>query len=104
MIGTLVGLVQMLANLSDPSSIGPSMAVAMLTTLYGAVIANLIALPIADKLESRVADEENTMSLIIESVLEIQAQTNPNVLGEILQVYLPAHLRSELGEGEDGDD
>ena len=104
MIGTLVGLVQMLANLSDPSSIGLSMAVAMLTTLYGAVIANLIALPIADKLESRVADEENTMSLIIESVLEIQAQTNPNVLGEILQVYLPAHLRSELGEGEDGDD
>ena len=78
------------------------MAVAMLTTLYGAVIANLIALPIADKLESRVADEENISALIIDSVLEIQAQTNPNVLGEMLQVYLPAHQRGELGEGDDG--
>ena len=103
MIGTLVGLVQMLANLSDPASIGPSMAVAMLTTLYGAVIANLIALPIADKLESRVADEENIAALIIDSVLEIQAQTNPNVLGELLQVYLPAHLRDHLGEEGGGD-
>ncbi len=102
MIGTLVGLVQMLANLSDPSSIGPAMAVAMLTTLYGALIANLIALPIADKLESRVDDEENISSLIIEAVLEIQAQTNPNVLGEILQSYLPEHQRHLIGEGAEG--
>ena len=104
MIGTLVGLVQILANLSDPSSIGPAMAVAMLTTLYGAVIANLIALPIADKLESRVDDEENIGALLIESVLEIQAQTNPNVLGELLQVYLPAHQRDHIGEDDDGEE
>lgn len=104
MIGTLVGLVQMLANLSDPSSIGPAMAVAMLTTLYGAVIANLIALPIADKLESRLGDEENIMSLITDAVLEIQAQTNPNVLGEMLISYLPAHQRDLIGEGAEGGD
>jgi len=98
MIGTLVGLVQMLANMSDAAAIGPAMAVAMLTTLYGAIIANLICLPIADKLESRIETEKNNKSLIIDSVLEIQAQTNPNVLGELLQVYLPEHLRAEFEE------
>lgn len=98
MIGTLVGLVQMLANLKDPGAIGPAMAVAMLTTLYGALIANLIALPIADKLESRTSDEESIKSLIIESVLEIQAQTNPSVLGEMLESYLPEHQRGNLEE------
>ena len=104
MIGTLVGLVQMLANLSDPSAIGPAMAVAMLTTLYGALIANLIALPIAEKLESKTADEETMKSLIIESVLEIQAQTNPNILGEILEAYIPEHQRDHRDEEEQEDE
>ncbi len=93
MIGTLVGLVQMLSSLSDPAAIGPAMAVAMLTTLYGALIANLIALPMADKLESRTDQERVTKSLIIDSVLEILGQTNPNVLEELLQIYLPENLR-----------
>ena len=104
MIGTLVGLVQMLANLSDPASIGPSMAVAMLTTLYGAVIANLIALPIADKLESRLDSELTRKSLMIDSVLEIQAQTHPNVIEELLQVYLPEDQRTMISSDEDGDE
>lgn len=68
MIGTLVGLVQMLANLNDPKSIGPAMAVAILTTLYGAVIANMIALPIVDKLILRSEEEENNYNLIIDGV------------------------------------
>ena len=95
MIGTLVGLVQMLSNMSDASSIGPAMVVAMLTTLYGALIANLIALPMADKLESRTEQERVTKSLIIDSVLEILGQTNPNVLEELLQVYLPENQRAK---------
>jgi len=104
MIGTLVGLVQMLSNLSDPSAIGPAMAVAMLTTLYGALIANLIALPIADKLESRLDQEHLTKSLMIDSMLEIQAQTHPNVIEELLQVYLPENQRKMISDDEGGDE
>jgi len=68
MIGTLVGLVQMLGNMDDPKSIGPSMAVALLTTLYGAIISNAIALPISDKLKLRAAEEKLKKRLILESV------------------------------------
>lgn len=89
MIGTLIGLVQMLANLSDPAAIGPAMAVAMLTTFYGAVLANLIAIPLADKLEIKVGNSKNTRALIIESVMQIHASQNPMVLKELLGVYLP---------------
>jgi len=88
MIGTLVGLVQMLANMTDPQSIGPAMAVALLTTLYGALIANLIALPIADKLNLRHQYDRKTKSLIIEGVLGIAQGENPHVLDEILTTYL----------------
>ncbi len=80
MIGTLVGLVNMLGNMSDPASIGPSMAVAMLTTLYGAIIANLIALPIADKLKRRSQEEELNKRLVLEGVLGLQKGLNPRVL------------------------
>jgi len=104
MIGTLVGLVQMLSNMSDPKAIGPAMAVAMLTTLYGALIANLICLPMADKLESRTDQERVNKSLVIDSVLEIQAQTHPNVLEELLQVYLPEAQRGMIqSEDDEGD-
>lgn len=88
MIGTLVGLVQMLANMSDPSSIGPSMAVALLTTLYGALIANLFAIPIADKLGMRHQYDRKTKTLIIEGVLGIAQGESPHVIGEILMTYL----------------
>lgn len=100
MIGTLVGLVQMLANLSNPDAIGPAMAVAMLTTFYGAVLANLIALPIADKLAFKVEQLRSTKELIIESVVQIQAAQSPMVLREILGPYLPGGIPpEENGEG-----
>ena len=94
MIGTLVGLVQMLASMDDPSTIGPSMAIALLTTLYGAVIANLIMLPIADKLSLRSQEEERNRNLIIEGVLGILKGLNPRVMEEFLQTFLPPKDRS----------
>ncbi len=95
MIGTLIGLVQMLANMDDPKSIGPAMAVALLTTLYGAVIANAIALPIAEKLKALSADERLNKLLILESVQAIQEGTNPRVLKQMLTAFLPEEKRSE---------
>ncbi|MCK5227440.1 MAG: MotA/TolQ/ExbB proton channel family protein [Desulfobulbaceae bacterium] len=95
MIGTLVGLVQMLANMADPASIGPSMAIALLTTLYGAVIANLFMLPIADKLALRSQEEERNRRLIIEGVLGILKGLNPRVMEEFLQTFLPPKERKE---------
>lgn len=93
MIGTLVGLVQMLSNMSDPKSIGPAMAVALLTTLYGAMIANMFALPISDKLALRSTEELMNKNIIIESVLGIQEGQNPKVLDELLKNFLPASRR-----------
>ncbi|WP_135080369.1 MotA/TolQ/ExbB proton channel family protein [Terasakiella sp. SH-1] len=98
MIGTLIGLVQMLANLSDPAAIGPAMAVAMLTTFYGAVLANLIAIPLADKLEIKINNTKNTRALIVESVMQIHASQNPMVLQELLGVYLPGGKPAEEEE------
>ena len=94
MIGTLVGLVQMLANMDDPASVGPAMAVALLTTLYGALIAYLVALPIADKLELRSNEERINKSLIIESIAGIQEGQNPRVMEELLKTYLPQGERT----------
>ena len=89
MIGTLIGLVQMLSNMADPNSIGPAMAVALLTTLYGAVIANLVCLPMADKLALRSEEEQRNRKLIIEGVLGILKGLNPRVMEEFLQTFLP---------------
>ncbi|MEN8719021.1 MAG: MotA/TolQ/ExbB proton channel family protein [Oceanococcaceae bacterium] len=88
MIGTLVGLVQMLVNLSDPSSIGPAMAVALLTTMYGALLGNLVFLPMADKLAHRAQQENRIRALIMDAVLGINAGTSPRVLEESLLVGL----------------
>ena len=93
MFGTLVGLVQMLSSMSDPTSIGRAMAVALLTTLYGVLIANLIALPIADKLEAKSQQERGIRSLIIECVFQIQQKQNPTEMMEILEAYLPEKQR-----------
>lgn len=94
MIGTLVGLVQMLATMADPSTIGPSMALALLTTLYGAVLANFIFLPLADKLALRSAEEERNRKLIIEGVQGILKGLNPRVMEEYLETFLPPKHRS----------
>jgi chemotaxis protein MotA len=93
MIGTLVGLVQMLANMSDPASIGPAMAVALLTTLYGAVIANAFAQPLADKLARATELEKINKHLIIETISGIQEGMNPKVLEQLLSTFLPPKKR-----------
>ncbi len=101
MIGTLVGLVQMLNNLDDPSKLGPGMAVALLTTLYGSLIAQLFMMPLADKLALKSAEVEANMSLITESVLGIQEGLNPTVMDELLETYLPEYLRSGMSMSEE---
>ncbi|MDW6003365.1 flagellar motor protein PomA [Vibrio mangrovi] len=88
MIGTLVGLVAMLSNMDDPKSIGPAMAVALLTTLYGAVMANMIFFPIADKLALRRDQEMLNRRLIMDGVLAIQDGQNPRVIDGYLKNYL----------------
>jgi len=103
MIGTLVGLVQMLANMADPAAIGPAMAVALLTTLYGAVIANAFALPMSAKLESICNNERLNKALILETVQSIQEGMNPRVLETLLKTYLPESKRSAIGEPEEAE-
>jgi len=95
MIGTLIGLVQMLGSMNDPKQIAPAMAVALLTTLYGAMIANVIAIPIADKLAMRSTDERLAKSLIIDAVMSIQDGQHPRVMQDLLKNYLPKSRRSE---------
>lgn len=88
MIGTLIGLVAMLSNMDDPKSIGPAMAVALLTTLYGAILANMVAIPISDKLKLRAGEEKLNKSLILDAVLGIQDGQNPRVIEAVLKNYL----------------
>ena len=98
MIGTLIGLVQMLSNMDDPKAIGPAMAVALLTTLYGAFIANVLALPIAKKLDIRNDEEKINRTLILQGLISIQEGLNPRVIEELLKTYLPAKARAEFTE------
>jgi chemotaxis protein MotA len=95
MIGTLIGLVQMLGSMNDPKQIAPAMAIALLTTLYGAMIANVIAIPIADKLAMRSTDERLAKSLIIDAVMSIQDGQHPRVMQDLLKNYLPKSRRTE---------
>ncbi len=94
MIGTLIGLVQMLSVMDDPKAIGPAMAVALLTTLYGAILANMIALPIADKLNLRKTEEGRVKSICIDGVLAIQAGQNPRIIESMLKAYLNPKKRN----------
>ncbi len=89
MVGTLIGMVQMFANMSDPSKLGPFMAIALLATLYGALVANLFCLPIADKLQVKLHDEETNRTLIIDGVLMIREAKSPAIIREMLVAYLP---------------
>ncbi|MCP5018501.1 MAG: flagellar motor protein PomA [Ketobacter sp.] len=98
MIGTLIGLVQMLSAMDDPKAIGPAMAVALLTTLYGAMIANMWALPVADKVAMRSEEEARIQSMIIDALLAIQAGQNPRVIQGLLKTYLPASKRASEEE------
>lgn len=93
MVGTLIGLVQMLANLSDPTTIGPAMAVAILTTFYGALLSNMLFLPLAGKLKARSMQEELTLQVIFEGAKSILENNNPRLVYEKLSSFLPPHER-----------
>ncbi len=104
MIGTLVGLVNMLQNMSDPNSIGPSMATALITTLYGSLLANWICAPVAGKLKNNNDLELMEKEIMIEGLLSIQAGENPRVIEEKLKSFLsPAERMLENEEGGDTD-
>lgn len=95
MIGTLVGLVIMLMNMDDPSKIGPGMAIALLTTLYGSMFANMFALPIADKLGMRNDEELLRKTIVLKGVMSIQSGDNPRIVEQKLKTFLPPGLRGE---------
>lgn len=95
MIGTLIGLVKMLQNLSDPDSIGPAMAVALLTTFYGAVLANVVFLPMAKKLEERSEEDSMYMEILAEGVLSVQRGDHPTVVKEKLLAFLAPAMRED---------
>lgn len=95
MIGTLVGLVIMLANMKDPSAIGPGMAVALLTTLYGAVLSNVVFLPLVDRLSARSGEEVLLKTIIIKGVMAIQSGDNPRIVEQKLRTFLPPALRKD---------
>ncbi len=88
MIGTLIGLILMLQNLQDPETLGPSMAVSLITTFYGSVLANLVFLPMAGKLEEKTNEEVFIKQVIIEGVIGVQSGQNPRILNEKLSAFL----------------
>lgn len=93
MIGTLLGLVIMLGNMDDPSSIGPGMAVALLTTLYGAVLAYVVFLPISEKLALLSRQEMRAREIMLRGIMGIQSGDNPRIIEQRLRTYLPHGLR-----------
>lgn len=102
MIGTLVGLVLMLQNLNDPSTLGPNMAVALITTFYGAVLANLVFIPMASKLQNKTDEEVFVKQIIVEGVIGVQSGQNPKILQEKLSAFLPetGKKKQDTEEGE----
>lgn len=102
MIGTLIGLIQMLVALDDPSKIGEGMAVALITTLYGALLANVIFLPAAGKLKVRTALELLTKEIIIEGILSIQSGDNPRVVEQKLKAFVAPSVRALVTSAQPG--
>lgn len=98
MIGTLIGLIIMLQHMSDPSTLGPSMAVALVTTFYGSLLANWVCTPVANKLKANNAIEIQAKAIMIEGLLSIQAGENPRVIEEKLKSFLPPKDRTATGE------
>jgi len=96
MIGTLIGLVQMLQTMEDPSSIGPAMAVALLTTFYGSIMANIVCLPIAGKLRTRSKEEVLAKEMSIQGIISISNGDNPRILEQKLLAFIPPNQRESL--------
>jgi chemotaxis protein MotA len=102
MLGTLVGLIAMLGDLTNVDALGPGMAVALITTMYGSMMANMIFIPISKKLAVRSGEEVLSLELMVEGVLAIQAGENPRIVEEKLKVYLPPKLRNQLEQAKHG--
>lgn len=102
MIGTLIGLINMLAHMDDPATIGPSMSVALVTTMYGAIIANLFMNPMAYKLGIRSAQEVGMKELVLEGILSIQSGDNPRVLEERLKAFLSPAIQAGMQKKKEG--
>lgn len=98
MVGTLIGMVQMFANMEDPSKLGPFMAVSLLATLYGALVGNLLCSPIADKLHVKLEEEEIGRTIIIDGILQIRESRSASLVREMLMAYLPSHHRETSAE------
>ncbi|MDI6637797.1 MAG: motility protein A [Bacillota bacterium] len=96
MIGTLIGLIQMLRNINNPSAIGPGMAVALVTTFYGALLAYLVFIPISGKLAVRASEEALEKQILIEGILAIQSGDNPRIVEEKLRAFLPPAIRAKV--------
>ena len=101
MAGTLIGLIQMLQQLQDPTKIGAGMAVAMVTTFYGVLLANLVFLPIAGKLKQRTKQEILTKELVIEGICSIQSGDNPRLLRDKLVTFVAPNIRGQIAENSE---
>ncbi|KAB8138339.1 flagellar motor protein MotP [Gracilibacillus oryzae] len=101
MIGTLIGLILMLRNLQDPASLGPSMAVALLTTFYGSLLSNLVFIPMAGKLESKTSQEVFIKQVIIEGVIGVQSGQNPRILKEKLSAFLSEKVKTKQSDEQE---
>lgn len=104
MIGTLIGLINMLKDLNDPSTIGPNMAVALITTFYGSLLANWICIPVVNKLKAINASEIMMKEVVVEGLLSIQAGENPRVIEEKLKSFLNPSSREAFNEDKGGDE
>jgi len=98
-IGTVMGLVHMLSNLSEPEKMGPMIAAAFIATLYGVSIANLVFLPVGQKLKARTTEEVATYEMMVEGILSIQAGDNPRIVEAKMMAFCPPRLRAEIAMG-----
>jgi len=98
MIGTLIGLINLLGKLDDPSAVGPAMAVALITTFYGSVLANFVCNPVVDKLTVRSRNEVQLKEMIIEGILSIQAGENPRIMEHKLKTFLSPEQKTHYEE------
>ncbi|VAX32856.1 Flagellar motor rotation protein MotA [hydrothermal vent metagenome] len=101
MVGTLIGLIQMLADLSDVDSVGPKMAIALITTFYGAVLSNLFFIPMTVKLKRRSATEGLEMNLVLEGISYIRKGVNPRFMKDVLENYLDSYHGKKAGKDDD---
>ncbi len=100
-IGTVMGLIHMLASLNEPGRMGPAIAAAFIATLYGVAFANMVFLPISSKLKSRTSEEIIAYDMMVEGILSIQAGDNPRMVEAKMIAFLPPKLREQVGsEGE----